>query len=953
MAVAIAIATANAKMPHRFPFAGHGENDSRDIEEEGELVLGEQSIGRERKGSLLGRLQPFQRFQRIQGWLRREGDGEGMGDEEDLVEEPCQEPERIDEEQKAPDEDLQLPPKRPGHMRRLSRRVIPELPRPQTFRRQNSEKRERLEPVEQKRAVSEDRRPISSTKRLPSPPPAPLPRLSAPEAGTPPLPSALGFWRDRWGRNPNGSEDADGQPDEPLSDPPPIDGDERIFLQSGEDDDDDSIDPRELQEELDAKWILNLSMHFRDKSQREKFFVTYAQEPNKWRRVTVSCDYRNAQPDSLEADLKSLRYQRDKSERIYKAIRDSLTEIQFYPTVTNLKLETDDERLHVHVTEDVNEIIKYPSIGLVEHVICPRYCEKDVVFESHLSGFVYRVRAGGAIFIKKEIPGPDTVDEFLYEINALDALRGSESVIEFHGLVVDDEELLVKGLLISFASQGALVDLLYDYKGTPEMPWSKRLKWAYQTVQGLSEIHEAGFVQGDFTLSNIVVDEHDHAKIIDINRRGCPVGWEPPELQRLIESGQRIGMVIGVKSDLFQLGMVLWALGESCDEPEREMRPLAQITDPKVPAWYQRVVDHCLSDRPQNRLSARKLLAMFDANMPSSSSPESPAQDFRSEIPEIKFSDHSFDGSATVSLSDIEEEKRRRRVTYAESDRDHAPSTSYRYDSSGSYIIGQRGRSPRLDARSRRRSSPYAIPLSSRTSLSSSSDREAGERWKPVCVDDDDARDAAGDGNDDPAAERLRVRDVDRQRMPPPPLPLSGKGVTLRAHDEAERPPYSPAMFDAAGIQELTGQSSDACAAETEHPLRRQEGVYFSPPLHQDSVFDEQVIESLDFAEHSPPHPQPEEIGLPAMEPGTESAGDRDIDTVTREPGPEPTTPKPYSSALPTPEGPSSQAPPLPAQATEELPSKPIEPTEPVPSQDETKGPKTATNRNEITTYDE
>lgn len=36
----------------------------------------------------------------------------------------------------------------------------------------------------------------------------------------------------------------------------------------------------------------------------------------------------------------------------------------------------------------------------------------------------------------------------------------------------------------------------------------------------------AGFVQGDFTLSNIVIDSNDDAKIIDINRRGCPVGWE-------------------------------------------------------------------------------------------------------------------------------------------------------------------------------------------------------------------------------------------------------------------------------------------------------------------------------------------------------------------------------------------------------------------------------------------
>ena len=50
---------------------------------------------------------------------------------------------------------------------------------------------------------------------------------------------------------------------------------------------------------------------------------------------------------------------------------------------------------------------------------------------------------------------------------------------------------------------------------------------------------------------------------------GDPNASQPPELGRLIDSGQRIGMHIGVKTDLFQLGMVLWALAEEVDEPER------------------------------------------------------------------------------------------------------------------------------------------------------------------------------------------------------------------------------------------------------------------------------------------------------------------------------------------------------------------------------------------------
>jgi len=40
---------------------------------------------------------------------------------------------------------------------------------------------------------------------------------------------------------------------------------------------DEPDDP--LEWELEQKWILNLSMHFRDKSEREKFFVTTPRPP--------------------------------------------------------------------------------------------------------------------------------------------------------------------------------------------------------------------------------------------------------------------------------------------------------------------------------------------------------------------------------------------------------------------------------------------------------------------------------------------------------------------------------------------------------------------------------------------------------------------------------------------------------------------------------------------------
>ncbi|CAG8896885.1 unnamed protein product [Penicillium egyptiacum] len=487
--------------------------------------------------------------------------------------------------------------------RRLSRKVGVGLPRTTPFKRQSSDL-DRLAPREpdHRRALSADRRPLSS-QRSRSPPPTVGPRQSAPEVQW--LGPALTTTVDDPPEPESDTNDVDEINDIPENSNPYPEMTTDNF--DAPEEDDHTID---LDMELEQRWILNLSMHFRDGSEREKFFVTYAETPNRWRRVTISCDYHDAPPYSLERELKELRYQRDKCARIYESIRESLLAIQFYEGVTNLRLETSDGRLHVHVTEDVNETIPYPPISSIRHLVnAPIIPEDSLHFESHLSGFVYKINLDGRFYIKKEIPGPDTVDEFLYEINALHALKDRPSVIQVEGIVIDEWRGVVKGLLISYAEKGALVDILYEQRGRTS--FTRRERWAKQIVQGLCEIHESGYVQGDFTLANIVVDADDNAKIIDINRRGCPVGWEPPEIAAKIESNQRISMYIGVKTDLFQLGMTLWALAMEEDEPERQPRPLRLGDDANVPDYYRRIVDICLSQTPRHRLSAKDLLSMF------------------------------------------------------------------------------------------------------------------------------------------------------------------------------------------------------------------------------------------------------------------------------------------------------------------------------------------------------
>lgn len=244
-------------------------------------------------------------------------------------------------------------PSRPGVIRRVSRKVVPGLPRAQTFKRQQAEVRNNLEPVQptpaERRAVSVDRRPhVPHNPANSSNPRASAPNFAGPDA----LSSAV-----------SAPSIAGSVMDEKM-----LDSIGDLHMSEGDDlpqqmgaasvDDAASMTTSQydalIHDELERIWILNLSMHFRDKSKREKFFVTYREKEEHWRRVTISLDYRGAPDNSLEMDLIQIKFQRDKSAKIYEAIRDSLQDIQFYETVTNLKLQTTDGRLHVHVVEDVN-----------------------------------------------------------------------------------------------------------------------------------------------------------------------------------------------------------------------------------------------------------------------------------------------------------------------------------------------------------------------------------------------------------------------------------------------------------------------------------------------------------------------------------------------------------------------------------------------------------------------
>lgn len=210
-----------------------------------------------------------------------------------------------------------------------------------------------------------------------------------------------------------------------------------------------------------------------------------------------------------------------------------------------------------------------------------------------------------------------------------------------------------------------------------------------------------------------MIDGDDKAKIIDINRRGCPVGWEPPEVAALIESKQRIAMYIGVKSDIFQLGMVLWAIAMQQDEPDIQPRPLTLASaSAEVPRYYCDLVRICLSDDPKDRRSTGYLLGMF---------PELEDDPLRAQHDrDLDADEHQYiDPATAVERVDIERFRRLASPAIEHANMDIISTGSHTYvnpptDISGeAYFFPTRGRSPtRLPIEeTEHRHSSHASPL--------------------------------------------------------------------------------------------------------------------------------------------------------------------------------------------------------------------------------------------------
>jgi serine/threonine protein kinase len=181
---------------------------------------------------------------------------------------------------------------------------------------------------------------------------------------------------------------------------------------------------------------------------------------------------------------------------------------------------------------------------------------------------------------------------------------------------------------------------LSDLVGAP-MPHARAVNLLTQLLRGLSHAHAAGLIHRDLKPDNVLLDDDDHARIVDFgiavlrDRTGAPAG------RRLTEAGlvvgtpmymapeQATGKPIDHRADLFSLGVIGYELlaGATPFEGTAAEVALANVTkdppwiadrvrgvavDPLLEAFVRKLMARRLADRFESAHAALLALELMD-----------------------------------------------------------------------------------------------------------------------------------------------------------------------------------------------------------------------------------------------------------------------------------------------------------------------------------------------------
>ena len=388
-----------------------------------------------------------------------------------------------------------------------------------------------------------------------------------------------------------------------------------------------------------------------------KYFLTYAETARTRRRITVLATFPKACSHST-AILRTVDYSRNEfgcvvlPDVLLTLFKNLFADMEFFYSVTTLSLSLNQrengqlaiEATDVHVGRDEGESESLDDTQILqdlEDLGCASFTEREVIVLSRLSSTCFKALIRSQSCVEQQLPfksaggrSAQRSRNYFKDLKSLHAIRGLTGVVQFIGVVLDEMRSSLKSYLYEMPLVGSIMHL-FGHLGQDSrlIPWPIREIWARQIVEAISDVHGRNLVVGLPSLHSIALRADGRAILAFI---GSPRKWPedeygnlPPECRNASEVDDgNPREVMNFRTDIFQLGMILWKLAQhqarlegyfcrlyGCTSTPRYLCT-AVHTNPvelprcnvNVPPYFVDIIDQCRVLNPSQRPPARRLL---------------------------------------------------------------------------------------------------------------------------------------------------------------------------------------------------------------------------------------------------------------------------------------------------------------------------------------------------------
>lgn len=389
-----------------------------------------------------------------------------------------------------------------------------------------------------------------------------------------------------------------------------------------------------------------------------QYYLIYAQTPRCWQRVIVSATFKNVRdlsaipqvsaPDSDDGTCKIL------PNAVGTVLNTLLPCVRLFGSVTKLSLpliEDEGGRIvqespQMESAEDCLEIAMSNEDEIlhdIEVMGCHIFPESEVVVASRMTSSYFAVKLNGQACVERKVPfasaggdGENGLRDFINDLKLFNSLRGCHGVSQLIGVVFDDAHLHLRSYLYEAPMIFQLLRVFNIANSRSDtIPWSVRELWSEQIAQAIANVHSKGFTVGVLGRHNIGLRADGSAILqrLEASKRHLidVKGEMPPELRST--DGSAPQQQFDDRTDIFQLGLLLWLLaehkgnitGSRCSRSVCTHIPRYQCTADHTnpielppccggaPTYFSDIIKQCRSPNPRARPTARRIAEILSS----------------------------------------------------------------------------------------------------------------------------------------------------------------------------------------------------------------------------------------------------------------------------------------------------------------------------------------------------